>query len=216
MIRLLSALSLLGRVHAAGRARRRPLVARRRALPSAPPADRHRRQQPDVREERRGRAPGVRGLPGPGDEARRWTTRRSTTGRRSRRRSPASRSCSCATAACCRSTIRRSSTCRSCAQVHNPFGDISQVTIRHLMSHSAGFRAGDVAVGRRPAVAPVRADALGAARRDAAVHRAAVPRRARSTATRTRASSSSAASSSCCPATTTRSTSTRTSSCRSA
>jgi CubicO group peptidase (beta-lactamase class C family) len=24
---------------------------------------------------------------------------------------------------------------------HNPFGDISQVTIRHLMSHSAGFRA---------------------------------------------------------------------------
>ena len=25
--------------------------------------------------------------------------------------------------------------------VHNPFGDISQVTIRHLMSHSAGFRA---------------------------------------------------------------------------
>src|SRR5262245_26895477 len=26
-------------------------------------------------------------------------------------------------------------------QVHNPFGDISQVTIRHLMSHSAGFRA---------------------------------------------------------------------------
>lgn len=26
--------------------------------------------------------------------------------------------------------------------VHNPYGDISQVTIRHLMSHSAGFRAG--------------------------------------------------------------------------
>jgi CubicO group peptidase (beta-lactamase class C family) len=26
-------------------------------------------------------------------------------------------------------------------QVHNPFGDISQVRIRHLMSHSAGFRA---------------------------------------------------------------------------
>src|SRR5262249_15961753 len=26
-------------------------------------------------------------------------------------------------------------------QVHNPYGDISQVTIRHLMSHSAGFRA---------------------------------------------------------------------------
>jgi CubicO group peptidase (beta-lactamase class C family) len=25
--------------------------------------------------------------------------------------------------------------------VHNPYGDISQVTIRHLMSHSAGFRA---------------------------------------------------------------------------
>ena len=27
-------------------------------------------------------------------------------------------------------------------QVHNPFGDMSQVTIRHLMTHSAGFRAG--------------------------------------------------------------------------
>jgi CubicO group peptidase (beta-lactamase class C family) len=27
-------------------------------------------------------------------------------------------------------------------QVHNPYGDISQVTIRHLMTHSAGFRAG--------------------------------------------------------------------------
>lgn len=26
--------------------------------------------------------------------------------------------------------------------VHNPYGDISQVTIRHLMSHSGGFRAG--------------------------------------------------------------------------
>jgi CubicO group peptidase (beta-lactamase class C family) len=26
--------------------------------------------------------------------------------------------------------------------VHNPFGDMSQVTIRHLMSHSAGFRSG--------------------------------------------------------------------------
>jgi CubicO group peptidase (beta-lactamase class C family) len=26
--------------------------------------------------------------------------------------------------------------------VHNPFGDISQVTIRHLMSHRGGFRAG--------------------------------------------------------------------------
>ena len=27
-------------------------------------------------------------------------------------------------------------------RVHNPFGDISQVTIRHLMSHRGGFRAG--------------------------------------------------------------------------
>jgi len=27
-------------------------------------------------------------------------------------------------------------------EVHNPFGDISQVTIRQLMSHTAGFRAG--------------------------------------------------------------------------
>jgi len=28
------------------------------------------------------------------------------------------------------------------ARVHNPFGDIAQVKIRHLMSHSGGFRAG--------------------------------------------------------------------------
>src|SRR5436305_1206849 len=27
-------------------------------------------------------------------------------------------------------------------EVHNPYGDISQVTTRHLMTHSAGFRAG--------------------------------------------------------------------------
>jgi CubicO group peptidase (beta-lactamase class C family) len=27
-------------------------------------------------------------------------------------------------------------------EVHNPYGDISQVTVRHLMTHSAGFRAG--------------------------------------------------------------------------
>ncbi len=27
-------------------------------------------------------------------------------------------------------------------EIHNPFGDVSQVTIRHLMSHSGGFRAG--------------------------------------------------------------------------
>jgi CubicO group peptidase (beta-lactamase class C family) len=27
-------------------------------------------------------------------------------------------------------------------RVHNPFGDISQITIRHLMSHRGGFRAG--------------------------------------------------------------------------
>lgn len=27
-------------------------------------------------------------------------------------------------------------------EAHNPFGDIAQVTIRHLMSHSGGFRAG--------------------------------------------------------------------------
>src|SRR5207245_1166065 len=26
-------------------------------------------------------------------------------------------------------------------EVHNPYGDMSQVTVRHLMSHSAGFRA---------------------------------------------------------------------------
>ena len=27
-------------------------------------------------------------------------------------------------------------------EIHNPFGDVSQVRVRHLMSHSAGFRAG--------------------------------------------------------------------------
>ena len=101
------------------------------------------------------------------------------------------------------------------ARGHNPFGDISQVTIRHLMSHSAGFRAGTWPWGGDQAVASVRADGVGAARRDDAVHRDSSSSRAASTATRTRASSFSAASSSCSPATTTRCTSTRTSSCRS-
>ena len=89
---------------------------------------------------------------------------------------------------------------------HDPAPDDAQRRLprRHL------------AVGRRSAVASVRADPLGAGGRDDAVHRAAVPAGHASTATRTPASSFSGASSSCSPATTTRSTSTRTSSCRSA
>ena len=42
--------------------------------------------------------------------------------------------------------------------MHNPFGDISQVTIRTLMQHAAGFRDADLALGWRQAVAPIRAD----------------------------------------------------------
>lgn len=32
-------------------------------------------------------------------------------------------------------------------EVHNPFGDMNEITLRHLMSHSAGFRAGTWAWG---------------------------------------------------------------------
>ena len=64
-------------------------------------------------------------------------------------------------------------------QVHNPFGDMSQVTIRHLMSHSAGIPRRHLAVGRRPAVASLRADRVGAARGDVALHRACCSSRAR-------------------------------------
>ena len=174
MIRFLSRASDTSGVPAAGVARRRLVGSRRRALPSAGCRNRDRRQQPDVRQQRQGRAQGVRRLSGSRDEARRSTTTRSITGPRSPRRSPASRSCSCAIAGCCRSTIRSSSTCPSCAQVHNPFGDISQVTIRHLMTHSAGLSRRHLAVGRRSAVASVRTDPLGAGRRDDAVHRPAV------------------------------------------
>ena len=70
-------------------------------------------------------------------------------------------------------------------QVHNPFGDMSQVTIRHLMTHSAGFRAGTWPWGGDQPWHPVRADAMGAGRGDVAVHRAAVQAGHASTATRT-------------------------------
>ena len=32
--------------------------------------------------------------------------------------------------------------------VHNPFGSMDEITIRHLMTHSAGFQEPDVAVGQ--------------------------------------------------------------------
>ena len=70
-------------------------------------------------------------------------------------------------------------------QVHNPFGDMSQVTIRHLMTHSAGFRAGTWPWGGDQPWHPVRADAMGAGRGDVSLHRAAVQAGQRSTATRT-------------------------------
>ena len=94
-------------------------------------------------------------------------------------------------------------------QVHNPFGEMSQITIRHLLSHSAGFRAGDVAVGRRQALASVRADALGAARRDDALHRDPVRAGQQVQLLESRHRSFSAGSSSGCRAKTTRCTSTK-------
>ena len=71
---------------------------------------------------------------------------------------------------------------------HNPFGDISQVKIRHLMSHSAGFRAATWPWGGDQPWHPFEPTTLGAARRDDAVHRRAVRAGHRSTATRTPAS----------------------------
>ena len=101
-------------------------------------------------------------------------------------------------------------------EVHNPVR-------RHLAGHHPSpdvaqrrVPRGHLAVGRRSAVASVRADALGAGRRDAAVHRAAVQAGHEVQLLESRASSFSAGSSSCSRATTTRSTSPRTSSCRSA
>jgi hypothetical protein len=46
-------------------------------------------------------------------------------------------------------------------EVHNPYGDISQVTIRHLMTHSAGFRAGTWPWGGDRRGIRVRADPAG-------------------------------------------------------
>ena len=159
---------------AAGRLRGRACC---RALPPAGQRDRHRRQQPDVRHATATSSTRHSWVPGSGDASASWTKRRSITGRRSPRRSPASRSCSCATADCCRSTIRPIKYVPELRDVHNPFGDMSQVTIRHLMSHSAGLARRDLAVGRRQAVASVRADALVAVRRDVSVYRAAVQAR---------------------------------------
>jgi hypothetical protein len=66
-------------------------------------------------------------------------------------------------------------------RIHNRFGDVSAITIRRLMSHSAGLRSSTWPAGRQPALAPVRADAVGTTRRDVAVYRGAV--RAGDTAT---------------------------------
>ncbi len=59
-------------------------------------------------------------------------------------------------------------------QVHNPHGDMAQVTLRHLLSHSAGFRGGHLALVRRQGLGALRAAPLRAARRHVALHRAAL------------------------------------------
>ena len=56
-------------------------------------------------------------------------------------------------------------------EVHNKFGSMDEITIRHLMTHSAGFRGFDLAVGSRPGLGTVRADRIFAACRDVPVHR---------------------------------------------
>ena len=60
------------------------------------------------------------------------------------------------------------------ALAHDPFGNIADIKIRHLMSHSAGFRAATWPWGGDQPWHPVRADQLGAAGRDDAVHGRAV------------------------------------------
>ena len=55
-------------------------------------------------------------------------------------------------------------------QVRNPHGDMAQVTLRHLLSHSAGLPQPHLAVGRREGLGALRAPALRAARGHAALH----------------------------------------------
>ena len=94
-------------------------------------------------------------------------------------------------------------------QIHNPFG----ASVNHDPApDDAQLRVSsrDLAVGRRPAVASVRAHPLGTARRDAACTRSSCSRQGRIQLSNPGVISL-AASSSCCRATTTRSTSRRTS-----
>ena len=99
-------------------------------------------------------------------------------------------------------------------QVHDPFGDISDVTIRQLMTHSAGFRAGTWPWGGdRPwhPFEPTRWEQVVAM----FPYTELLFKPGTKYSYSNPGSSFSGASSSCCPATITRSTSRRTSSCRS-
>ena len=82
-------------------------------------------------------------------------------------------------------------------QVHNPFGPMEAITLRMLMSHSAGFRNPTWPWGGDQDVAPVRAAGWSQVVGDAALHEDGVPAGLEVLRTRTPASSSSAASSNC-------------------
>ena len=83
----------------------------------------------------------------------------------------------CATAASCRSTTRSLRWVPELRQVHDPYGMIDSITLRMLLSHSAGFQNPTWPYGKRQAVGAVRADDVEPARRDDAVSGAALQTR---------------------------------------
>ena len=97
------------------------------------------------------------------------------------------------------------------ALAHDPFGNIADIKIRHMMSHSAGFRAATWPWGGDQPWHPFEPTDLGAAGRDAAVHGRAVRARHEVQLFESRRDLPRANHRAACPATTTRFTSPRTS-----
>jgi CubicO group peptidase (beta-lactamase class C family) len=66
--------------------------------------------------------------------------------------------------------------------VHNPFGEMSEITIRHLLNHTAGFRNSTFPYKNGKRLAAVRAAKILANRSDAAVYGNSVSSREANTA----------------------------------
>ena len=96
---------------------------------------------------------------------------------------PASRSCSFATAGLLKLDDPVTKYLPELRAVHNPFGSMDDITIRHLMTHSAGFRNPTWPWDARQGLGAVRADRILAACRDVPIHRNSVSSRAANSAT---------------------------------